>query len=366
MKKVVHVIGALIAGGAETFVVNLAISLSKQINITIVVLSSRSDSVTNDLKAKLLKSGVHIEIGPSEKVGIKTIAWYRSILKIIDPDLVHLHTPNTELVHFFSFRKYIIFRTIHSSKPHFNWLISQAIRSNNAFKSIACGKSVLTSPSTSIFKNKVLIDNGVYFDWPVSNSQLRNDARNKLGLDLTSMHFVSIGRMSAETINKLPKAQDVLISAWKIFEIKNRPKKAVLHLIGDGNLASSLKELANSSNTIVFHGVQANISDWLLAADWFVMPSRFEGLPIAGIEAIGTGIGCIFTEIEPFRQLDPTLVNWVKADNIESLSDAIFDAYSSVTAAINEETTIRFREKFSIESVSRKYLELYRSAICNS
>lgn len=45
-----------------------------------------------------------------------------------------------------------------------------------------------------------------------------------------------------------------------------------------------------------FLGVKANVEDYLFAADCYVMPSLYEGLPVAGVEAECTGIPCVFSE----------------------------------------------------------------------
>jgi glycosyltransferase involved in cell wall biosynthesis len=359
MKKIVHVIGALIAGGAESFVVNLAIALSSKAALTIVVLSNRTDAVSILWKENVIKYGVNIVIGPQEKVGLLSILWYRKVIKEIEPDIVHLHTPNTELMHFLSWYKCPVFRTIHNTHIKFNLLLYWAIKNNHALQSIACGEAVMDSPKNNIFPNKVLISNGVEFSWPTSQPSFKKAARNKLGLALDVTHYISVGRMSATTLGELQKAQDVTIAAWQIFERKKNKGKAILHLIGDGNLASDLKNEAKPSDTIFFHGVQSNISDWLLAADWFVMPSRFEGLPIAGIEAIGTGTGCIFSDIEPLVQLNPPLVYWVSVNNPQSLVDALLKSYNNNEFIVNEEAVLSFRKEYSIDLVSQKYLELY-------
>ena len=50
------------------------------------------------------------------------------------------------------------------------------------------------------------------------------------------------------------------------------------------------------------------------------MPSRFEGLPIAAIEAVGSGLPCIFTEIPSLRELAPPVALWCKVNDVESLA----------------------------------------------
>ena len=50
---------------------------------------------------------------------------------------------------------------------------------------------------------------------------------------------------------------------------------------------------------ILFAGLQSNVADWYQLMDLFVMPSRFEGLPVVGIEAQAAGLGCVFSDAVP-------------------------------------------------------------------
>lgn len=46
----------------------------------------------------------------------------------------------------------------------------------------------------------------------------------------------------------------------------------------------------------MFLGVKPNVQDYLFAADCYVMPSFYEGLPVAGIEAECSGLPCFFSD----------------------------------------------------------------------
>jgi glycosyltransferase involved in cell wall biosynthesis len=361
MKKIIHVIGALVAGGAEKFVSELCIELNNSYAITLIVLSPRKDKITCFLIDKLRESDVNIEIGPSDKVGFATILWYRKIVKNISPDVVHLHTPNTETVHFMSAYKCRIFRTVHNTTIDMGYMTKLAIKVNNAESTIACGEAVdLYIKRVGFYGNSCVISNGVSFNWPIVNPMLRNQYQLKLNLNSEVLHFLSIGRMSGESNDDLPKAQDIIISAWTDFK-KNYKGKAQLHLIGDGNMLEQLKIQASKTEDIIFHGVQSNIPEWLSAANWFLMPSRYEGLPIAGIEAVGTGVGCIFSDIEPLKQLNPPLVLWAKPNNIEDLVKALASASNPLQANIASEENVEiFRKQYAMASVAEKYIANYQ------
>ncbi len=77
---------------------------------------------------------------------------------------------------------------------------------------------------------------------------------------------------------------------------------AVLVLIGEGELEDAVRAQAESlglTGSILFAGLQSNVSEWYQMMDLFLMPSLFEGLPVVGVEAQASGLGCIFSDAVP-------------------------------------------------------------------
>ena len=98
-----HVIGAFVAGGAERFVVSLIQRMKFDgADPSLCVLSSRCDAVGLEMRAMLTAARIHVEVGPSARVGWGTLKWYARMLSKWRPDIVHLHTPNTEMIQYLS------------------------------------------------------------------------------------------------------------------------------------------------------------------------------------------------------------------------------------------------------------------------
>lgn len=77
---------------------------------------------------------------------------------------------------------------------------------------------------------------------------------------------------------------------------------AVLVLIGEGELEAAVRAQAEAlglTDSVLFAGLQSNVSDWYQMMDLFLMPSLFEGLPVVGVEAQASGLGCIFSDAVP-------------------------------------------------------------------
>ena len=363
---VLHVIGAFVADGAERFVVDLVLSLaSKGASVGVIALSQKKDNVGQEMLRRLESAGISHACGPAVKIGMKSVKWYYSKLREMHPGIVHLHTENTELAHYlttFIFRKnHLIFRTMHTVNRSSNWLHWYAINRNRADMSIACGNAVLEAFRSQIKGNFITIPNGVDFHWPAQNVLIKAEQQFRLGLEPDKFHFLNIGNQNGIATESAAKGHDVLINAWRDSGMSDRG--ACLHLIGDGNLQGQLKRLADGDNGIYFHGVHQDVHNWLLGTDCFVMPSRYEGLPIAAIEAIGTGVPAIFSDIESLMEFEGAAVIRVKKDDVRDLAEKLLLVLTR-KININEDADVDYiRQKYDISGVSDRYLGAYSALL---
>ena len=88
------------------------------------------------------------------------------------------------------------------------------------------------------------------------------------------------------------------------------------------------------------------------------MPSRYEGLPIAAIEAVGTGLPCVFTDIPPLRELHAPAVTWTDVNNIGQLAEAL-QTISANCPQASESATLEFRSWFGIGRTAMAYRNYY-------
>lgn len=356
---IMHIIGATVAGGAENFVSDLSIRQHEGgRRVAVAALSNRFDAVGKNRREQLKKAGVALLIGPCTKVGLPAVLWLKRLINQTQPGIVHLHTPNTELALALALlvgaKKRKIARTIHSVKIASSTLYRWAYNSNGVPLSIACGQAV---QGLSIIKNTkiIVINNGVAFDWPIQTQLLKHSCRERLGLSTSKRHFVAVGSMKGERLENSPKGHDILIKAWRESSLA---KDAELHLLGDGNLRPQLEQLAIGMASVRFHGITSDVKSWLTAADTFVMPSRYEGLPIGGIEAVGTGIRCIFSDIDSLAGLRQINTLVFHSDDVMGLARMLERAHSEDMEVTIEEVEV-FREKFGVTQAEKKYDAYY-------
>lgn len=362
--EILHVIGAFCAGGAERFVGDLSLALSRAgVTVGVIALSSRLDSVGIDIKERLELAGLVYDCGPTESVGMRSVFWYVSILRTYRPLIVHLHTENTELAHWLA-RPWIDFapqivRTMHNARRSTKYLHRLAFRGNSAKASIACGPAVARRYDAHVRRGCVTIQNGIDFDWPIQTPEIKHRYQQELGIDPHEFHYLNVGSMSGPGPKIAQKGHDVLLAAWRKAGLGDIGAR--LHLIGDGNLRELFEKSVAGDGSVSFYGVRSDVKKWLLAVDCFVMPSRYEGLPIAAIEALGTGLPCIFSDIEPLMGFSGPLVLRVATDNVSDLSDKL-------TLARHRELDVdateiaRIREYYGIDKTAAMYLALYESS----
>jgi len=363
--KVLHVISAFHAGGAERFVVSLLLALrSTAVSMHVIALSNRTDEAGLAMQTTLSDAKVCWRSGPTRSVRTRTVLWYVGLLNELRPSIVHLHTENTYLMHLlampFLTRRPVVVRTLHNTVLPAKWTNRIALRSLRADMSVGCSEAATNSKRGHIRGPLSTIPNGVTFDEPIRTSEIAALRRSELRLEKAAFHFLSVGRMDGSQITVSPKAQDVLIQAWKLAQMTGHGGR--LHLIGDGDLRRELEELAHGDPGILFHGIRSDVPKWLLAVDCFVMPSRSEGLPIAGIEAMGAGLPCIFSDIAPLRELRPPLAWWVKPDDCAALAERLHQCLDN--PAFPEQSAVReVRQRFGINETATKYRKVYEDAL---
>ncbi|MCK1799103.1 glycosyltransferase family 4 protein [Streptomyces sp. XM4193] len=106
---------------------------------------------------------------------------------------------------------------------------------------------------------------------------------------------VCVGRLSEQ------KGQDVLLRSWPT--VTARHPRALLVLVGDGPAAGALRSAAPAG--VVFAGAVRTVRTWYQAADLVVLPSRWEGMALAPLEAMACGRPVLLTDVAGARECLP-------------------------------------------------------------
>jgi glycosyltransferase involved in cell wall biosynthesis len=154
--------------------------------------------------------------------------------------------------------------------------------------------------------------------------------------------LLSIGRLSRE------KGLDLLLTA--AVAIRRRHSQLQLVILGAGPEEAALKNLASVLDLeehVRFAGYAAEPGIYFRGATLFVLPSRYEGMPNALLEAAAAGLPIVATPCcsGVSRLLGNAPGTWLtSAVTSDALSDTILDALATLDHATDE--PVRFEHAF--------------------
>ena len=123
------------------------------------------------------------------------------------------------------------------------------------------------------------------------------------------------------------KSVDVLIAAWE--EVVKERQGAKLLVLGEGKERARLETLAAKlglSESVSFKGyvpTSADVHDLMSRSKVFVFPSLFEGWGRVVNEAMATGLPCVLSDIDVFRELYSGSAVLVRAGKPRLFAEAV-------------------------------------------
>ena len=146
-----------------------------------------------------------------------------------------------------------------------------------------------------------LAPNGLDLDrFDSARLPVQGQARAVLALDGDGPWAVCVGRLCRQ------KGQDVLLRAWA--GVPARVPGARLALVGEGPERAALEALAAElpePGSVLFAGQAEDPRDWYVAADLMVLPSRWEGMALAPLEAMACSRPVLLTDVAGARECLP-------------------------------------------------------------
>lgn len=126
------------------------------------------------------------------------------------------------------------------------------------------------------------------------NGQIRERKRAELGIAPDEVVLGNVGRLHMQ------KNQVLLLQAFrKLIDVDASGVRYRVLLIGDGEDRAMLERTADElgiRNSVDFLGRRADVSELYQALDIFAMPSLFEGVSIALLEAQSNGLPCLISD----------------------------------------------------------------------
>jgi glycosyltransferase involved in cell wall biosynthesis len=285
-------------GGAERQVILLAHGLcARGWRVSVVALSGAG----GDAAAQLTASGVAFLSLSMRKGLADPRGWMRfhRWLQQEAPDVVHAHLPHAAWMARWSrlgAPVRVVVDTLHSSFTGTpgrrlgyrvsGWLSDQVTAVSHAVAD--AHRLAGMAGSIEVFPNGVDVA-----AWR-PNAAIRTALRRELALEHEFIWFAA-GRL--EPVQDYP----TLLQA-----MADLPESARLIVAGSGPLEIQLRQLSTEfglDSHVRFLGFDPNILRWMQAADGFVLSSRWEGLPMALLEAAACALPAVATDVPGTREV---------------------------------------------------------------
>lgn len=198
-----------------------------------------------------------------------------------------------------------------------------------------------------------VFNNAIDLDMYKYDEKKRESLRAELGLEEKKV-IGHIGRFCYQ------KNHDLLIDIFN--EVLKVEKDASLMLIGEGELEQEVKDKVKKlgiEDKVLFLGRRADAYRYYQAMDLFLLPSRYEGLPVVGVEAQACGLPCVFSDCvtEEAKLLNSTVY----------VSGGIGEYVEKVVEGLKvkrKDTSKEMREAgYDIKEEAGKLLEFYEGLI---
>lgn len=361
--KILQIIYTLSSGGAERFVVDICNELVKNTNnevhlLTINARNEKEKYYLNSLSHKVYYS----DVGATKGLSVKSIWGVYKTIKRIKPDVVHMHSGAIlgYLPAIFYKRTNYIY-TIHTIankaiaskwlKEFQKWLFKKHIQPVTISK--ICQESYKSFYGQD---NAICIINGRAS--LIATDEAKNVKKEIEGYKRSKETpvFIHVARYSKE------KNQELLFNAFN--KLHNDGKDFLLVVIGAGFDNSPYMHL-NETSHIKILGAKQNVGDYLACADYFVLSSIFEGLPLSLIEAMSMGCIPISTPaggvVDVIRDGENGLLSpSLDSEDFYKTIEKVFDRKFSIE---KNDIIKEYKENYTMEVCVNKYYNIYKKLL---
>ncbi|MEZ9820006.1 glycosyltransferase [Shewanella sp. 10N.286.45.A1] len=305
--KITHVISSPASGGAEVYVKDLSIAMSKLGHeVHILFLSNAKDIgrdtlFENKFLADLTKANVQFSFigNKARKNPFLGIAKLKQHIAHFGPDILHCHLYFALFFSLFSNHVKVIY-THHSIKlklPSFCYRIFDFRVSSYIGICHACTKML----------SKITVKDVVNINNSVSTLRIKKKAEY---LNRAVPVVLMVGRFCT------PKNYSFIIEVASLLNDTD----FVVKIAGEGEGYESFKQEVMErklDGKINLLGNVYNVEEHMHDADIFAMTSSWEGLPISLIEASLTGLPTIVTNVGGCAEVSHTILNGIVIDELD-------------------------------------------------
>lgn len=301
MIRVLHMIGSLNMGGAQTMMMNLYRNIDRNlIQFDFILDHSEQLYFADEVKSLGGKIYVLPEFKGKNGFEIKK-AWNNFFAEHTEYKVLHSHVRSYASIYIPIAKRHGVKTIIHSHSTSNGRGIVALIKTlmqyplrYQADYFLGCsreagewlfGKKIVNSSRYFMLRNA--IDTRQY---QISES-VRMKYRTELVAKEKTLVFIHVGRFH--------EAKNHIFLLEMFSEYLKNNNDSLLILIGDGDLRTVIEnkiQSLNINNNIRILGTRNDVSNLLQAADCFLFPSSWEGLPVTVVEAQAAGLPCLISD----------------------------------------------------------------------
>jgi glycosyltransferase involved in cell wall biosynthesis len=284
----------------------------------------------------------------------------------IKPDIIHSHGIRSDYLaaKFINENSFKVCNTIHSclfldytmayGKVIGHFIAKEHIKMIKTIRyPVSCSYTVADSLKSYYRIDTNVIQNGIDDKmYNVVNKSEKEIIRKKLGLPSEKKIFITTGLL-------MPIKDP--INLIKAFKESNSSGNYILLMLGSGPLMDNCHNLIDKN--IIMTGMVDNVSDYLKASDVFISASKAEGMPLAVLEAMATGLPVLLSDIKSHKEIfnvNENIGKLFEVGNVEELSKCINQINNLDLDYIGTQARKAIEKYFSAEIMSERYQELYR------
>jgi len=255
----------------------------------------------------------------------KASKMFDNYLKEKDYDILHSHL--SSLSYFplkIAYKNGIKHRICHSHSTSYVWdpksIVKYMLKKPTvkyATSLLACSKDSAKWLYGKKAKEAIVVNNAIDIDKFKFNTDAREQIRKELKIDKFCLAF--FGRLEYQ------KNTSFLI---KVFNKLIKQIDAQLLIIGKGIDYNKVNKLINKFNLqdrVILLDPKSDIEKYYSAADIFCLPSRFEGLPMVGVESLANGMHLLCSDkVSQEMDISKGFVHFIDL-NIDSWVNKIFE-----------------------------------------
>ena len=292
----------------------------------------------------------------------------RQIITQERPDIIHVNTGNLKMQYYVmaaASEQRVPVRIAHShSYSHYESNIDKkqiiADRRNSLLQNATAYVACSTEAGKWLFGSNVefqLIKNPIELERFKFNEKTRKEYRSKLNLDSDTILLGSVGNL------KIEKNHEFLLEVLAM--LNSRRKKFKLIILGEGELRKNLERKRTQlglENDMYLPGSSSSVECWLSAMDIFLMPSLYEGLSLAAIEAQATGLPCLFSDQMSIETKVTEKVLFLPLNSIKIWNDSICkleNYYIKNNIDRSGDNDLCAKAGFGIETIKKCISQLY-------